>query len=250
MKKWYKECPFCANEIKEWAIKCQYCHERLNKEEIKEAPNNLEKSYRISKPMSKEFIKKIDSSSKHKFHIRDTFRIIIWWIIMFLFIFLLYSSDNWMNNWNTDKSESLEVYYCRWAWNIQWETDLRVNKLFESDPAWWWWYTASEWQTHKNNINKMYNNCLNYKTSIENDIKTYWYVMNEIQIDESIFAYCLWKRKYLEVTVEKVWEVWWVTDFTPSVTVKDTSIIIDTVKSCVEDLNNSPKWFVKNMRKE
>lgn len=32
MKKGYKECPFCANEIKEEAIKCQYCHEFLDKD--------------------------------------------------------------------------------------------------------------------------------------------------------------------------------------------------------------------------
>ena len=37
MKKWFKECPFCANEIKEKAIKCQYCWEFLPKEE-KESP--------------------------------------------------------------------------------------------------------------------------------------------------------------------------------------------------------------------
>lgn len=36
MKKWFKECPFCANEIKEKAVKCQYCWEFLPKEEKKE----------------------------------------------------------------------------------------------------------------------------------------------------------------------------------------------------------------------
>lgn len=31
MKEWYKYCPYCDNEIKEQAIKCQYCWEFLNK---------------------------------------------------------------------------------------------------------------------------------------------------------------------------------------------------------------------------
>lgn len=33
MKKWYKECPFCANEIKKKAIKCQFCGEWLSDNE-------------------------------------------------------------------------------------------------------------------------------------------------------------------------------------------------------------------------
>jgi len=32
MKKNFIECPFCKNEIREGAVKCQYCHEYLNKE--------------------------------------------------------------------------------------------------------------------------------------------------------------------------------------------------------------------------
>ena len=49
MKKWYKICPFCWNEIKEWAIKCQYCKEfldvkKIEKTEIKEDKIVVKKS--------------------------------------------------------------------------------------------------------------------------------------------------------------------------------------------------------------
>ena len=36
MKKWYKECPFCKEEIKREAIKCQFCKEMLPNEEIED----------------------------------------------------------------------------------------------------------------------------------------------------------------------------------------------------------------------
>ena len=55
MKKWYKLCPFCANEIKEKAIKCQYCWEFLNNEEetkgkgIKTKPEKKECPFCLNK---------------------------------------------------------------------------------------------------------------------------------------------------------------------------------------------------------
>ena len=45
MKKGYIECPFCANEIKEWAKKCQYCKEFLINSTWKDVYGKNEKTY-------------------------------------------------------------------------------------------------------------------------------------------------------------------------------------------------------------
>lgn len=52
MKKWFKECFFCTNEIKEKTVKCQYCSESLSKEENK-------------KGKSKKPAKKININNEH-----------------------------------------------------------------------------------------------------------------------------------------------------------------------------------------
>lgn len=44
MKKGYKICPFCANEIINGAIKCQYCKEFLNKKESKKSSSKWRKT--------------------------------------------------------------------------------------------------------------------------------------------------------------------------------------------------------------
>ena len=81
MKKWYKKCPFCANEIKSDAIKCQFCEEIL----VQERKESLkENSF-----FYKFFRKDLNLSSKrwHRlFKIIWIFTIIIWCIIAFWYI--------------------------------------------------------------------------------------------------------------------------------------------------------------------
>ena len=49
MKKGYMKCPFCANEIKEWAIKCQFCEEFLDWRNKKTSQNKWNKSKNLKK---------------------------------------------------------------------------------------------------------------------------------------------------------------------------------------------------------
>lgn len=71
MKKWYKLCPYCANEIKEWATKCQYCKEFL------EIENNIEKNV-------------IDENENISSWKSNKKRNLILWILIIIFLLVLW----------------------------------------------------------------------------------------------------------------------------------------------------------------
>ena len=160
-----------------------------------------------------------------------------------------FESQDVSTDWNSYvKQESLESYYCRWVWNLQWDSALKTNKLFESDDAWWWGYSESEWQKKRNDINTMYNNCISYKSSIKNDIEKYWYLMNSLNVDENVLAYCIWKRKYLRSFNEPESQQYdWAIKFTPNITISDDSYISSSIASCNEELSENITLLNKNM---
>lgn len=116
MKKWYKLCPYCANEIKEWAIKCQFCNEFLD--------DNAE--IKSTKTDSKNTNKKVELAEKwsirRKWGLALVLIIPITGVLWFIFslIFRFISTAWW----------SAYAYWDVYTWNPWWESMLMViNKV-------------------------------------------------------------------------------------------------------------------------
>ena len=149
MKKWFIECPYCKNEIKEGAIKCQYCWEFLDKDQA---------------PSTEVPWQTVGQTKAVKKKSRRVWWIVIWIITIFIIIWNVNKDDK--NNSTTDNTiwmkviermkkkkkisewwDKLDKVECVWNCNNA-EISIYLNEEPNKDIDWFDIDTMARWQAY------------------------------------------------------------------------------------------------------
>jgi len=191
MKEWFIECPYCKNEIKKGAVKCQYCHEYLDKEQ---APSEI--------PWQT-----IAQTKAVKKKSNRVARIFIWIVTIFIIIWQSWKSGtpntkdnsvwlkvqervNYVNNlfkWELNNFEKVE---CVWNCNNA-EIAIYFSDKLDKERDWVDEDTVARWQS----LNLT--NAIDGKKAIAN-VYVKWILVEKCEASNKKVNYCEidWKREY------------------------------------------------------
>jgi hypothetical protein len=181
MKKWYVECPFCKNEIKEGAIKCQYCWEFLNPDEApsKDVPGQTVWQTKAIKKKSKKLLW-------------------IWiWVFVLICIIAWKNGKKWTNTTSNSQAPTMAIEQRNESWEVV-EVEIEVPKEYLNALKKAQSYSDYQYMSEKSLYKQLTSEYWEWFTKEAAD-----YAINNVKADYNYNALKKWQNYYEHQNMSK-----------------------------------------------